>query len=702
MELFNTIKRAFLTSAFICATSIILAQTPGDRDLSFAIGTGPSQTVNVVDIMPNGDIFVAGDFTQFNGSARPRLAMLQPNGTPVATFSANTSLGANLAIRSGMIESSGTILIGGIFSTVNGTTRNWFARLQPDGQLVNSFPLGGGPNNEVTAIHSNGARIVISGFFSNYSSNARSGFAVLYPNGALDTTFVNPSWSFSIRSQYVLPNNKILVGGNFSSANGAPINRISRLNANGSIDTSFNPGLGASGPVECISVQADGKILIGGSFTSVNGQSHPRIARLNANGSLDNTFNAGLGFNSTVRGIAIQTNGKIIVTGGFSQFNGQSASFIVRLNPDGTSDTTFDVGTGFNGSTAKAAIQADGRIIVGGGFSQYKSQAVSRLIRLWGDTCNANITPIFSQPYYTSTCIGDTVTIQITGGNLGSSPYWEWFNGSCNGSLIDTGSTLHFTSLADTTTLFVKGLGACNCTPINIFTFDTIAPVPNVAQLPDIESYCAVEVNQMPTATDNCAGTITAVTNDTLFYNQAGNYTITWNYDDGHGNTSNQLQQVKIYTIDTGITALGNNQWQANHTSSTAKYQWGVCIFGQFVSTANDTFRVFTLPNTAEIAVIITEGDCSDTSRCYFLFTNSIEEKFNQKVNVFPNPTDGLFEVESLNPWQCLEIMDVTGKSLHVEKSFAKKIEIQHLPAGVYLVKVIFKEGVGITQLVKL
>src|SRR5262249_20851844 len=161
-------------------------------------------------------------------------------------------------------------------------------------------------------------------------------------------------------------------------------NGIARLNSNGSVDSGFDPGTGVTGTIpgfstelECIVVQPDGKVLIGGVFTSVNGTSRTRFARLNANGSLDTGFNPVLvypgipDYAERVRSVVLQPDGKLLIGGDFISVNGTNRNRIARLNSDGSLDTSFDPGTGFD-LTAKALLQQpDGRIVVAGYFTSF-------------------------------------------------------------------------------------------------------------------------------------------------------------------------------------------------------------------------------------------------------------------------------------------------------------------------------------------
>ena len=118
-----------------------------------------------------------------------------------------------------------------------------------------------------------------------------------------------------------------------------------RAQGPGSVDTSFDPGSGANDIVRSVATQPDGKVLIGGYFTAVNGVTCNRTARLNANGSLDTGFNSGSGANNIVLSVVVQPDGKILIGGGFTQVNGVTRSRIARLYADGSLDPSFVPGT---------------------------------------------------------------------------------------------------------------------------------------------------------------------------------------------------------------------------------------------------------------------------------------------------------------------------------------------------------------------
>jgi uncharacterized delta-60 repeat protein len=186
--------------------------------------------------------------------------------------------------------------------------------------------------------------------------------------GELDSSF-NPTFNFSPRidnSLVVQPDGKVIVAGTFTVVNGASYKNIVRLNENGSVDAAFNPGSGPSSSIYAVALQPDGKILIGGLFTSFNGVAANRIARLNQNGTLDSSFNPGAAANSTVLKIVVQPDGKILAGGRFTSFNGAARRGIVRLNSDGTIDNSFVTTNNTDGTVYDIAVQPDGKVIIGG------------------------------------------------------------------------------------------------------------------------------------------------------------------------------------------------------------------------------------------------------------------------------------------------------------------------------------------------
>ena len=187
----------------------------------------------------------------------------------------------------------------------------------------------------------------------------------------------NPSPN-GVASNIVLqPDGKILIGGYFWTVNGVTRYHMARIDADGTLDNSFDPNI-TPGVVLCTILQPDGKIVVGGTFSSVGGVARSQIARLNADGSLDLAFNPYA--NGTVTCLALQSDGKIIVGGEFTNVGGVTRNRIARLNADGSVDSTFNP----NASSGFYAlfVQPDGKILVGGYFTALGGVTRNRIARL--------------------------------------------------------------------------------------------------------------------------------------------------------------------------------------------------------------------------------------------------------------------------------------------------------------------------------
>ncbi|PIV17507.1 MAG: hypothetical protein COS42_04430 [Flavobacteriales bacterium CG03_land_8_20_14_0_80_35_15] len=358
------------------------AQNPGDVAQSFGPfpGSGFNATVNAIALQADGKIFVGGWFNSYNGVTENYLIRLNANGTKDATF--NTGTGFNAVVRATALQTDGKILVGGSFTSYNGVTENHLIRLNADGTKDATFSTGTGFNAIVFAIALQAdGKILVGGFFTAYNGVTENHLIRLNADGTKDATF-NTGTGFNAFVRAIVPqaDGKILVGGGFNSYNGVTENRIIRLNADGTKDATFNTGTGFNNWVNAIAPQADGKILVGGQFTSYNGVSENHLIRLNANGTKDTTFNTGTGFDNIVNAIAPQADGKILVGGQFTSYNGVTENGIIPLNADGTKDAAFNTGTGFNAFVMTIAPQVNGKILVGGAFSSYNSNNSSAML----------------------------------------------------------------------------------------------------------------------------------------------------------------------------------------------------------------------------------------------------------------------------------------------------------------------------------
>ena len=315
----------------------------------------------------------------------------------------SSAYGANDSVRAIALQPDGRIVVGGLFTSFNSGNLNHIARLNNDGSLDSQFNPGSGPDNAVYALAATtnnataATKIYVGGSFVTIGGTPINSIARLNADGSLDTAF-NPGLgaNATVYALALQGDGRVVIGGDFTAVNGnTNFNHIARLNPDGSLDTTFNPGVGASDSVRAIAIQADGKILIGGLFTSVNGVALNHIARLNQNGSLDAAFQPGVGADDTVLSIALQSDSRIVLGGEFNYCNDVTRSRITRLNPDGSVDPTINFGTGADNFVTAVMIQEDTiygyptnvpdeKIIIGGGFTQYNGQPHAHLARIYG------------------------------------------------------------------------------------------------------------------------------------------------------------------------------------------------------------------------------------------------------------------------------------------------------------------------------
>ena len=364
--------------------------------------TGTS--VHTTAVQPDGKTLLGGSFTAIAGQTRNNIARLDADGTLESTATFNPGTGASFEVTCLAVQPDGKIVLGGGFGSINGQPRNRIGRLNANGTVESTatFDPGTGVSDYVNdlVVLANG-KILLGGEFTSVNGQPRAGIARLNANGSVESTatFKPGTGANSFVASVVLQaDGKALLGGSFTSINGATRNRIARLNADGTVEdtATFNAGTGADGDIYCVALQSDGRILLGGDFTSVNGQTRTRIARLNADGSLESTatFNPGTGADFALYSIAVQADGKILLGGDFTSVDGQPRTGIARLNTDGSveSTATFNPGTGADGTVSSVALQADGRILLGGSFTSVDGQPHHLLARLFNDAATQTLT----------------------------------------------------------------------------------------------------------------------------------------------------------------------------------------------------------------------------------------------------------------------------------------------------------------------
>jgi uncharacterized delta-60 repeat protein len=323
-------------------------------------------------LQSDGALIVSGDFGSVNGVTSIDIVRILPAGNVDLTFSppAFISSGQVRVLSNGKILFTAKTDIAGV---------NKIFRLNTNGTLDDTFSMDVSVTNQLnTWVLDASERIVFLG-----ATVAGAKFVRLLNDGSRDSSF-DPDVDrfghiYAIARQ---ADGNIVIAGDFKRFNRIPLPSIVRTNAFGRLDTTFNAGTGFDSPPKKIVVQSDGKLLAIGLFTSFNGTAVPGIVRLMAGGAIDPTFSVTPSAGSLFYGIALQPDGKILVTGNFSTVNGVSRPGVARLNSDGSTDSSFNALLGGSPLVNDVVVQTDGKIVIGGAFSGIQGFNRSNFVRL--------------------------------------------------------------------------------------------------------------------------------------------------------------------------------------------------------------------------------------------------------------------------------------------------------------------------------
>lgn len=304
-----------------------------DGSLDTAFNPGADGVIYALAVQTDDKIVVGGNFDNLAGAARSKIARLNPDGTLDSSFNPV----ANEYVTILLIQPDGKILVAGNFTLLNGVTRNRLGRLNENGSLDTGFVTDLVKKPNTIALQAD--EKILLGYSSGYNSSTTS--VLRYTaTGSLDTSFIGSvSGAYMdthIYAVQVQPDGKVVAGGNFSSMAGVDADDIGRYTSTASFDPEFTPGT-ETGWVRVIALQPDNKILMGGAhpFTYIG-----HLKRLMPDGTVDATF-IRPSVNREVYAILLQPDGKIVVAGAFSSLAGEPHYSIGRLNANGTIDASF-------------------------------------------------------------------------------------------------------------------------------------------------------------------------------------------------------------------------------------------------------------------------------------------------------------------------------------------------------------------------
>lgn len=330
---------------------------------------------------PNGDIVILGySKNTYNTKYHDGIKLLNKNGNLIF----NNNLKSNLFsttqneqnyFKQGIVQPDGKIIV---FKITAGKDSG-LVRYNDDFTIDNSFVKTVAGDVNTLLLQPNGKILVIS--------NSQQKIIRLNSDGSKDNTFADTSGFDNVCYTAALqPDGKIILGGNFSFYNEIKTNRLARFNADGTFDNTFNADQALlRGFVYSLGIQSDGKIIVGGSFELNQEGKNSVLKRLNTDGSIDNTFTEY--FASSIpmytKRLVIQPDNKIILSTTLNRDpNEYAKNDFQRLESNGKIDNTFDSGDAFDANINAIKFQKDGSLLVTGNFTKYKNTWSNGSVRL--------------------------------------------------------------------------------------------------------------------------------------------------------------------------------------------------------------------------------------------------------------------------------------------------------------------------------
>lgn len=363
-------------------TGLVRLTSAGAIDSSFAPQGGPDASVYALEKLAGNRFLVGGSFTRYAGSPRHGVALIDANGNLDATFKNETPSGLN--VRAVRASPDGKYIVGAQNASAN------LIQLAADGAWEKNLSIAAGADCAVTAIGFDVfKRILVAGTLAT-KDTARQRMARLLSDGTFDSTWSDASIDDQVHALLVQRTGRVVIGGAFNTVGGIPRAALARLDVDGSLDPELTASVTSGGAIRMLERQSDGKLLIAGSFTLIDGEARDCVARLNADGSLDREFKPTLTLPPTnpsiyqdqVSALALQADGRILIAGDFTEVNGRSAPKLARLNANGSLDLSFNPGTGPDARPTAMRVQPDGKIVLAGYFSNYAGVWRPRVARI--------------------------------------------------------------------------------------------------------------------------------------------------------------------------------------------------------------------------------------------------------------------------------------------------------------------------------
>lgn len=345
-------------------------------DTSFVVLLPSDGSVYSTAFLNDGRVVVVGAFSNYDTSTADSIVCFNTDGSIDTTFQTNVGTGCDgLNAFIVKVRADGKIIVGGAFSSFNGTATDGIVILNSDGTISNTNTISN-TQGICNLIIDSSNKIVAVGNFT--TSSGKVGIVRFSSTLVEDATFVPASgFTFIASINWGIVqafSGKYIVVGDFTAYDGNAVNYIVRINTNGTFDGTFNIGTGFTTPPNTIGYNSKGQFVVVGNITSYNGNAINRIVGLDGGGNFDNSFNFGSGFSNAPYTIQVMSDDRLIIGGTFLTYQGQSYRNIIRLQEYGNIDTTWNVGTGFDSAVYGIDMNnLETQLACGGNFGSFDS-----------------------------------------------------------------------------------------------------------------------------------------------------------------------------------------------------------------------------------------------------------------------------------------------------------------------------------------
>lgn len=622
---------------------VVRIMPDGTEDNSFILPNLTAYLVKAIEITNDGNILIGGGILGQNSHC---LEKVDFSGNVITSFS--DGLGFEFSssapsVRCIYEDTDGSLLVGGYFKSYDGYPAVNIVKLQSSGEIdltfnnaenatglsTGPFFLGTEPLHITKAQNGNyylsiPPNINNPGTVSRYNNVIRNGFAEITPLGELTTNFStyysfdavgNFDYSVKIIESF---EDYFLIGGSYSSFDGYVLTGIIKLDEDGNMDPNFNHvpfNSGITTFFSAIDVFPDSSIIVSGNFTQYDESPRNYLVKLDPNGYVDESFNVGQS-SPSIKDVAVQAVNKVIVIGSFTTFEGQPLGGIVRLNANGSIDNTFQSGTGFAGSGSSPAnvvtVQSDQKILLGGNFYSYNGVNVSRIIRLNED---GSLDETFNAP--SDFPLGISEIVELPDGKI------------------------------------LVGYRSVSTSYPGISRLNSDGSIDSTFQLnPMIDAGDYVfDIVQQPTGEVIAVGDFTSLTGTTA---------------------SHILRAQNNGAIDQAFLEEGGFNDNAN--SLALHSDGGVVVVGDF-----SEYSAWT-----SYGIIKLDGTSNSTQ-------NINQIKSNNEIYAYPNPSSSTVSIkipsELIN--KTFTIIDESGRKIKIGQANSPIIEIEHLIPGIYLFSIL-------------